>query len=66
MINEEDEPYFYQVDGEPIDTLPVTYECLPEAHDFIKPKEDEVLIEFNKKHKKEINKGKIPNYPHCV
>jgi len=62
MANKDDVPYVYQVDGEVMGPLPVTYEILPSAQEFIMPSENEVLIEFNRKHAKAIEKGKIPDY----
>ncbi|MFX0102410.1 MAG: diacylglycerol/lipid kinase family protein [Candidatus Hodarchaeota archaeon] len=62
MQNKDDVPYFYQVDGEVMGPLPVTYEIVPGAQEFIMPKEDEVLLAFNKKYAKKIEKGKIPDY----
>ncbi|MBD3186737.1 YegS/Rv2252/BmrU family lipid kinase [Candidatus Bathyarchaeota archaeon] len=60
MVDPGDEPYLAQVDGEMIGTLPVRYEVLPAAHEFIMPPTDEVLDAFKEKYARAIARGKIP------
>ncbi|MEX2683099.1 MAG: diacylglycerol kinase family protein [Candidatus Sigynarchaeota archaeon] len=55
-------PYLYQVDGEVIGSLPVTYEVLADGYEFIKPRKNEVLLEFNKKYEHFIKEGKTKDY----
>jgi len=51
MLNpEEPNPYVCQVDGEILDSLPVTYECIKEGYEFIRPKVNEVAEAFKKEH----------------
>ncbi|MHA1413485.1 MAG: diacylglycerol/lipid kinase family protein [Promethearchaeota archaeon] len=51
MLNhDEDEPYSCQVDGEVLGPIPVNYECIPDGHEFIRPKIDEVAEAFKQKH----------------
>jgi diacylglycerol kinase (ATP) len=50
MIPHEDEPYVCQVDGEVLGPLPVTYECIQEGYEFIRPKINEFAEEFKKKY----------------
>ncbi|MHA1767014.1 MAG: diacylglycerol/lipid kinase family protein [Promethearchaeota archaeon] len=59
MIEKDDDPYIGQVDGELIGTAPIIYECIPNAYEFIKPKRDETLDWFMKKHGKKYLK-------HCI
>jgi YegS/Rv2252/BmrU family lipid kinase len=50
MNNPEDEPYTCQVDGEVLGYLPVTYECLQNGYEFIRPKVNEFAEEFKQKY----------------
>jgi len=50
MRNLEDDPYYSQVDGEVIGTLPVTYECIQDGYEFIRPKINEFAEEFKQKY----------------
>jgi diacylglycerol kinase (ATP) len=51
MLNpDEQKPYLCQVDGEVLGPLPVTYECIPEGYEFIRPKMDEVAEAFKEKY----------------
>ena len=63
MIKMEDDPYIAQVDGEVIGNLPVSYECLPNAYEFIKPERDETLDwfmqKFGKKYLKHCKKHNL-------
>ena len=47
---EEPEPYYCQVDGEIIGNLPVSYECIKDGYEFIRPEIDEVAEAFKEKH----------------
>lgn len=55
-------PYLYQVDGEVLGPVPVTYEVISDGYEFIKPRKNEVLLEFNKKHEDLIKAGKTKDY----
>ena len=55
-------PYLYQVDGEVLGPVPVTYEAIADGYEFIKPRKNEVLIEFNKKYADLIETGKTKDY----
>ena len=50
MKKSEDEPYWCQVDGEVLGNLPITYECIREGYEFIRPKENEFAEEFKQKY----------------
>ena len=52
----EDDPYIAQVDGEVIGKLPISYECLANAYEFIKPERDESLDWFMQKYGKKYLK----------
>ncbi len=56
MVKSEDDPYIGQVDGEVIGKLPITYECLPNACEFIKPERDETIDWFMQKYGKKYLK----------
>ncbi|MHA1510801.1 MAG: diacylglycerol/lipid kinase family protein, partial [Promethearchaeota archaeon] len=56
MVNAEDDPYIGQVDGELIGKVPITYECLPDAYEFIKPERDETIDCFMQKYGKKYLK----------
>ena len=56
MVNSEDDPYIGQVDGELIGKVPITYECLPDAYEFIKPERDETIDCFMQKYGKKYLK----------
>ncbi len=56
MMKPEDEPYLGQVDGELIGEFPISYECLPNAYEFIKPERDEALDWFMQKYGKKYLK----------
>jgi len=46
----EDDSYVCQVDGEVLGTLPVTYECIQEGYEFIRPRKNEFAEEFKQKY----------------
>ncbi len=50
MKNDEDEPYLFQVDGEVLGNIPVTYEVIKDGWEFIRPKIDEVAEAFKVKY----------------
>ncbi|MFX1316240.1 MAG: diacylglycerol/lipid kinase family protein [Promethearchaeota archaeon] len=47
-----EEPYLCQVDGEVLGNLPVTYECIKDGCEFIKPEINEVAEAFKEKYGK--------------
>jgi len=49
MVDSEDEPYIGQVDGEIIGDLPIEYEALSNAYEFICPEVSEAEIWFQEK-----------------
>lgn len=56
MINEDDEPYIGQVDGEIIGNLPITYKALRDGYEFIQPEKNEAEQWFQEKHGKKFAK----------
>jgi diacylglycerol kinase (ATP) len=46
----EDGSYVCQVDGEVLGDLPVTYECIHDGYEFIRPKRNEFAEEFKQKY----------------
>jgi len=56
MVNTENDPYIGQVDGEMIGNVSITYECLPNAYEFIKPVPDETIDCFMQKYGKKYLK----------
>ncbi|MFX1360032.1 MAG: diacylglycerol/lipid kinase family protein [Promethearchaeota archaeon] len=50
MRNLEDEPYSSQVDGEVLGPLPVTYECIRDGYEFIRPRTNEFAEEFKQRY----------------
>lgn len=50
MLFPEEEPYTCQVDGEVLGYLPITYECIHQGYEFIRPKENEFAEEFKQKY----------------
>jgi diacylglycerol kinase (ATP) len=46
----EPNPYYCQVDGEVIGNLPVSYECIKDGYEFIRPEIDEVAEAFKEKY----------------
>ncbi|MHA1796310.1 MAG: diacylglycerol/lipid kinase family protein [Promethearchaeota archaeon] len=56
MVNDNDNPYIAQVDGEIIGKLPVEYECIRDGYIFIKPKENEAEKWFMKRYGKKFSK----------
>jgi YegS/Rv2252/BmrU family lipid kinase len=66
MVDPDAKPYLYQVDGEVLGPVPVTYEAIADGYEFIKPKKNEVLLEFNKKNADLIKDGKIKDYAWLV
>ena len=60
MINQTDQPYIAQVDGEIIGDLPVEYEIIPEGYEFIRPETNEVeawfMAKFGKKYEQHCAK----------
>nr|MDO8113622.1 diacylglycerol kinase family lipid kinase [Candidatus Sigynarchaeota archaeon] len=62
MVHAKDKPFQYQVDGEVLGPIPVSYEAIPDGYEFIKPRENEVLLEFNKKYADFIQQGKTKDY----
>ena len=50
MINSEQAPYYCQVDGEVLGLVPVTYECIADGYEFIRPKTNEFAEEFKQKY----------------
>jgi len=46
----EDESYVCQVDGEVLGSLPVTYECIQDGYEFIRPKTNEFAEQFKEKY----------------
>ncbi len=50
MRNLEDEPYSSQVDGEVLGPLPVTYECIQDGYEFIRPRTNEFAEEFKQRY----------------
>jgi diacylglycerol kinase (ATP) len=62
MLHPEKKPYLYQIDGEVLGPVPVTYEAIADGYEFIKPRKNEVLLEFNKKYEKFIKDGKTKDY----
>jgi len=47
---EEPNPYHCQVDGEILGHLPVSYECIKDGYEFIRPEVDEVAEAFKEKY----------------
>ena len=47
---EEPNPYHCQVDGEVIGNVPVSYECIKDGYEFIRPEIDEVAEAFKEKY----------------
>ncbi|MBN2153850.1 MAG: diacylglycerol kinase family lipid kinase [Candidatus Lokiarchaeota archaeon] len=62
MLDPETKPYSYQVDGEVLGPVPVMYEAIADGYEFIKPRQNEVLIEFNKKYDHFIKEEKTKDY----
>lgn len=62
MLDPEQQPYLFQLDGEVLGPVPVKYEAIADGYEFIKPRKNEVLIEFNKKYEHFIKKGKTKEY----
>jgi diacylglycerol kinase (ATP) len=62
MLHPEKNPYLYQLDGEVLGPVPVTYEAIADGYEFIKPRKNEVLLEFNKKYDHFIKAGKTKEY----
>jgi diacylglycerol kinase (ATP) len=50
MRNLEDESYVCQVDGEVLESLPVTYDCIQDGYEFIRPRENEFAEAFKEKY----------------
>lgn len=46
----ESNPYYCQVDGEVIGNVPVSYECIRDGYEFIRPEIDEVAEAFKEKY----------------
>jgi diacylglycerol kinase (ATP) len=62
MADPDVKPYLYQVDGEVLGPVPVMYEAIADGYEFIKPRKNEVLLEFNKKYADLIEAGKAKDY----
>lgn len=62
MVDSNVKPYLYQVDGEVLGPVPVTYKAITDGYEFIKPRKNEVLLEFNKKYEPLIKAGKVKDY----
>lgn len=54
MLHSEDEAYIGQVDGEIIGNLPITYECLADGYEFIKPEVNEAEQWFMERYGKKF------------
>ena len=50
MIKPEEEAYTCQVDGEVLGYLPITYECIHQGYEFIRPEINEFAEEFKQKY----------------
>ena len=50
MKDSEQVPYYCQVDGEVLGLVPVTYECIADGYEFIRPKINEFAEEFKQKY----------------
>ncbi|TFG16091.1 MAG: diacylglycerol kinase family lipid kinase [Promethearchaeota archaeon] len=50
MTNSNQAPYYCQVDGEVLGLVPVTYECIADGYEFIRPKTNEFAEEFKQKY----------------
>lgn len=59
MVNAQDIPYLCQVDGEVLGEIPVNYESLPDAQEFIMPKCDEVSERFIEKYGRDFHEYKV-------
>ena len=56
MVNEEDEPFISQVDGEVIGATPIHYKILPLHYEFIRPRNNEAEEWFQEKNKVKFKK----------
>ncbi|MHA1720759.1 MAG: diacylglycerol/lipid kinase family protein [Promethearchaeota archaeon] len=56
MLNEDDEPYIAQVDGEIIGDLPITYKALRDGYEFIQPEINEAEQWFQEKYGKKFER----------
>ncbi len=56
MVNDNDDPYIAQVDGEIIGDLPITYKALRDGYEFIQPEKNEAEQWFQEKHGKKFAK----------
>jgi len=50
MVDQDSEPYIGQVDGEIIGDLPISYDCIPNGFEFIRPEQNEAHEWFMKKY----------------
>ena len=50
MKDSEQVPYYCQVDGEVLGLVPVTYECIADGYEFIRPKTNEFAEEFKQRY----------------
>ena len=56
MVSTDEDLYIGQVDGEIIGPLPIEYEAIPDAYEFIRPERSEAEIWFQEKFGKKFTK----------